>query len=147
MSESRHGWFYAAGWFFAMGSTVHIFDHLRRGQGSVTEELYWLGNVALVLQAVLVTLILTRHARAPFFAAPAGIVLAVGFFGAHWLPEWSALSDPVWQVGSLRWFSYAASSLEILGALAVAVTGLLMLKARPISARQPRPDQASPARS
>jgi hypothetical protein len=35
----------AAGWLFAVGTAVHTFDHLRRGQGSVTEQLYWVGNV------------------------------------------------------------------------------------------------------
>lgn len=28
------------GALFAVGSAVHTIDHLRRGQGSVTEELY-----------------------------------------------------------------------------------------------------------
>lgn len=118
----------AAGWLFAAGSAVHIVDHLRRGQGSVTEELYWLGNVALVVQVVVVTLVLTRHKRAPHAAAAAGFPLAVGFFAAHWLPSWSALSDPVWQVDSLRWFSYAASTAEIVGALAVGIAGVLVLR-------------------
>ena len=28
---------------FGVGSLIHIVDHLRRGQGSVTEALYWAG--------------------------------------------------------------------------------------------------------
>lgn len=120
----------AAGWVFALGSTVHILDHLRRGQGSVTDELHWVGTLALVLQAVVVTLVLTRHRLAPLVAVAAGFPLALGFFAAHWLPEWSALSDPAWQIDSWRWFSYIASTTEIVGALAIALAGLGVVRDR-----------------
>jgi hypothetical protein len=119
-----------AGYLFAVGSAVHLFDHLRRGQGSVTEELYWVGNLALVLQVAVITLILTRHRLAPLAAIAAGFPLALGFFAAHWLPEWSALSDPLWEIHSARWLSYIASSLEILGALAIGVTSLQIMRHR-----------------
>ena len=120
----------AAGWLFALGSAVHIVDHLRRGQGSVTDELQWVGTLALVLQAVVVTLLLTRHRLAPLLAVAAGFPLALGFFAAHWLPEWSALSDPAWQIDSWRWFSYVASTTEIVGALAITVAGLGVVRDR-----------------
>jgi len=112
----------AAGVLFAVGSAVHTIDHLRRGQGSVSDELLWAGNLALVVQAVVITLVLTRHRTAPLAAAAAGFPLALGFFAAHWLPEWSALSDPLTEIDS--WFSYVASTLEIAGALAIGITGL-----------------------
>ena len=115
-----------AGGVFALGSAVHTFDHLRRGQGSVTEELYWVGNLALVLQAVVITLVLTRHRWAPLAAVAAGFPLALGFTAAHWLPEWSVLSDPLSEIDS--WFSYVASTLEIAGALAVGVAGASVLR-------------------
>jgi hypothetical protein len=117
-----------AGYLFAVGSAVHMVDHLRRGQGSVTAELYWLGTFALAVQVAVITLVLTRHRVAPLAAAAAGFPLALGFFAAHWLPHWSGLSDPVWEIGS--WFSYVASSLEIIGALALGVTGLAIVRAR-----------------
>ncbi len=117
-----------AGCLFALGSAVHLFDHLRRGQDSVTEELYWTGNLALVVQVAVVTLIVTRHRTAPIAAAAAGFPLALGFTAAHWLPEWSALSDPLYDIDSP--FSYVASTLEIVGALAVGLAGLAILRAR-----------------
>jgi hypothetical protein len=120
----------AAGVLFAVGSAVHLVDHLRRGQGSVTDELFWAGNLALIAQVAVVTLILTRHRVAPLAAASAGFPLALGFFAAHWLPHWSALSDPVWQIDSWTWFSYLASTLEIVGALAVGVAGLAIVRSR-----------------
>src|SRR6186997_2408824 len=103
-----------AGVLFAAGSAVHMVDHLRRGQGSITDELYWAGNLATIVQVAVITLIFTRHRLAPL--------------AAHWLPEWSALSDPVWDVTSAPWLSYAASALEIAGALAIGVTGLAIVR-------------------
>ncbi len=125
MLERRFHW---AGWLFAVGSLIHIVDHLRRGQGSVGEGLYWLGNVGLVLQVATITLIFAGHRIAPLAAVAAGFPLAVGFAGVHWLPEWSGLSDPLWEIGSLRWLSYAASTTEIAGALAVGLTGVAILR-------------------
>ena len=117
-----------AGVLFAVGSGVHVLDHLRRGQGSVTEELYWAGNLALVVQVAVITLVLTRHRVAPLAAAVGGLSLGIGFLAAHWLPEWSALSDPVWEVSTWGWLSYVASTLEIVGAFAVGVTGLVIVR-------------------
>jgi hypothetical protein len=112
-----------AGYVFAFGSAIHLVDHLRRGQGSVTEALYWAGNSALIVQVSTITLILTRHRIAPLVAAAAGFPLALGFTAAHWLPHWSALSDSFVDRRASA-FSYVASLAEILGALAVGVTGV-----------------------
>ena len=117
-----------AGVLFAVGSAVHIVDHLRRGQGSITDELYWAGNLATIVQVTVITLIFTRHRLAPLAAAAAGFPLALGFLAAHWAPEWSPLSDPVWGIESLRGLSYVASSLEIIGALAVGLCGLAIVR-------------------
>lgn len=121
-----------AGALFAVGSTVHIIDHIRRGQSSVTESLFILGNIGLVVQVITITLILTRHRLAPVAAMAAGFPLAIGFAAAHWLPHWSAMSDPVWQIRSATWFSYLASTVEIGGALAVGICGLAIVRARGI---------------
>ena len=95
MTAMRDRRLVAAGWLFATGSAVHILDHLRRGQGSVSAELNWAGTLALVLQVVVVTLVLTRHRLAPLVAVAAGFSLAVGFFAAHWLPRRIAQSAPL----------------------------------------------------
>ena len=118
----------AAGVLFAVGSLVHLLDHLRRGQGSVTDTLYWAGNLALIVQVAVITLVVTRHRVAPLAAAAGGFPLALGFLAAHWLPEWSALSDPVWEIDSLPVLSYAASSMEVLGALVVGWCGLAIVR-------------------
>lgn len=114
---------FVAGIAFGAASALHIADHLRRGQGSVTEFLYLMGNIALVLQVVTVTLVVTRHRLAPMVAAAAGPSLAIGFAAAHWLPRWSDMSDPIWQVDSLRPLSFVASGAEIVTAVALGVAG------------------------
>jgi hypothetical protein len=113
---------------FGVGSAVHVVDHLRRGQGSVTDELNAAGIVALVFQVVIVTLAVTGHRVAPLWAAAAGLTLAVGFTTAHWLPEWSALSDPVWEVDSLPALTAAASLAEVAGAVAIGLAGLAIVR-------------------
>jgi len=113
---------------FGVGSAVHVVDHLRRGQGSTSDELLWAGNAALVLQVVIITLVATRHRLAPLWGAAAGLTLAVGFTNAHWLPDWSPLSDPVWQVDSLPVLTAVASAVEVAGALAVGLTGLAIVR-------------------
>jgi hypothetical protein len=127
-SRSEHR-LVAAGYLFMVGSAIHLIDHLRRGQGSVTEQLYWAGNMALVVQVVVVTLILTRHRFAPFAAAAAGFPLGVAFTAAHWLPHWSALSDSFIDNGASA-FSYFASVMEIAGAFAVGIAGLMVIRER-----------------
>ena len=118
-----------AGVAFAAGSAIHLIDHLRRGQGSVSDVLFAVGNVSLVVQVATISLVLTRHRLAPVAAVSAGFSLALGFTAAHWLPRWSSISDPVWEIKSLTWFSYLASIAEILGALALAFAGLAMIRA------------------
>jgi hypothetical protein len=128
MTEQSQRRLTAAGILFGVGSAVHLLDHLRRGQGSVSDELNWAGTLALVVQVTVVVLILTRHRLAPLVAAAAGFPLALGFFTAHWLPEWSALSDPVWEIESWTWLSYVASTVEIVGALAVGLAGVAAVR-------------------
>jgi hypothetical protein len=118
-----------AGYLFLFGSAIHLVDHLRRGQSSVTEQLYWAGNLGLVVQVAVITLILTRHKVAPLAAAAAGFPLAIGFAAAHWLPHWSSLSDSFVDT-RVSAFSYLASAMEIAGALAVAFAGLAIIRSR-----------------
>ena len=118
-----------AGYLFMVGSAIHLVDHLRRGQDSVTEQLYWAGNLALVVQVAVITLVLTRHKVAPLAAAAAGFPLALAFTAAHWLPHWSSLSDSFVDDGASA-FSYVASLTEIAGGFAVGLAGLAILRSR-----------------
>lgn len=86
--------------------------------------LYTVGNLSLIVQVATIRLVVTRHRLAPVAAASARFSSALGFTAAHWLPRWSSISDPVWEIKSLTWFSYTASISEVLGALAVASPAL-----------------------
>lgn len=133
MPDIHHRRLRRAGAVFAVGTAIHAVDHLRRGQGSISEVLYVLGNAALVLQIVTIVLVLTGHRLAPLLAVAAGFPLAIGFAAAHWLPHWSAMSDPVWKIESWRWFSYLASSAEIASALLLALVGLAVVRVRGVA--------------
>jgi hypothetical protein len=138
MDSSRERHLFLAGLAFAGGSAIHLIDHLRRGQGSVSDALFAVGNVTLVVQVATISLVLTRHRLAPIAAASAGFSLALGFTAAHWLPRWSSISDPVWQIKSLTWFSYVASMSEILAAIALGLAGVAVIRADNWRAVSPR---------
>lgn len=88
---------------------------------------------------------LTRHRWAPFVATAGGFGLAVGFAAAHWLPTWGELSDSFVDRPTAA-FSYLASSLEILGAVAVGACGLAvwLADARRSSSPAARPTAGRP---
>ena len=115
--------------FFAVGAVLHNYDHLRRGLGTLSGELRWVGRAGIVLTAVLIVMALVRHRLAPHAAAIGGVVLALGFIAAHWLPTWSVLSDSFVE-GGASLFSQIASLLEIVSALTFAATGYYVLRLR-----------------
>jgi hypothetical protein len=129
-----------AAWFFAVGAVLHNVDHVRRGTGIISAELLWVGRAGIVLSVVLIVTALARHRYAPHAAAFGGLVLAIGFIGAHWLPTWSVFSDSFVE-GDASVVSQAASMLEIVGALVLAATGFHALRMR-----RPARMAVSPAR-
>ncbi len=120
-------WLRMAGALFAIGTAVHIADHLRRGQGSVSDQINAAGTVGLVLQVVVITLIAVRDPRAPRVAT-LGFPLAIGFGVVHWIPGLGALGDPISELTEARGVTATASLLEIAGALIVGVAGLRALR-------------------
>jgi hypothetical protein len=128
--------------FFGVGALWHNLDHARRGTGTLSNELVWVGRAGIVLAAMLIVMALMRHRFAPHAAAVGGMVLALGFVGAHWLPTWSVFSDSFVE-GDAAFVSQAASMLEILGALVFAATGLYALRARRPAQRVLSPTSAA----
>jgi len=115
--------------FFLVGFAVHNADHIRRGASSVTPELFVAGNLAAVVSITAIVLVLRRHRLAAQVAVAAGFPLAIGFTAAHMLPTWSVLSDSFID-GHVSAFSWVASILEIVGALALGFAGLAVLRNR-----------------
>src|SRR5688572_30442206 len=89
----RDVWLVQAGYLFSVGTGSSLCEHWRRGRDSVRVRLCWAGDVGLVMQVAVITLIVSRHRVAPLAAVAAGIPVALGFTAAHWLPKWSSLSD------------------------------------------------------
>ncbi|MDP8955463.1 MAG: hypothetical protein M3N24_00665 [Actinomycetota bacterium] len=131
MAETRPGdrALQFAALFFAVGAVLHNYDHVRRGTDTISQELVWVGRAGIAITAVLIVAALLRLSFAPQAAAIGGLVLALGFIGAHWLPTWSVLSDSFVEGGAPA-FSQAASLLEIVGALVFAGTGYHAYKSR-----------------
>lgn len=114
---------------FAAGFAVHNADHLRRGLDVITEHVVWGGTVVAMTAAVVVTLIATRHPLAPFAAAAGGLAIALGVSATHLLPGWGVFSDPLpgGEVDALTW---AAVLAEVLGAAALGVVGLRIVRSQ-----------------
>lgn len=108
---------------FAAGFLVHNADHARRGIDIVTDHVIWAGTTVAMLAAVVLTLIATRHALAPFAAAVAGFSIAVGVSLSHLVPRWSAFSDPL-PGGEVDAFTWVAVLAEVGGALLLGLAGL-----------------------
>jgi len=116
---------------FAVALLVHGADHLRRGMDVVTPEVFWLGNVQLVLSLVTLVLVFRGHRWAPAFAVGVGFASAAGFSAAHLLPHWSAFSDSftgAHHASGVTAFSWIAATFEIAAGLGLGITGLWALR-------------------
>jgi len=121
--------------FFLFGFVVHNVDHARRTLDAVTDQVIWGGTLVGMVTAVTITLLVTRHRLGPLVAAGAGFYIAFGVAASHLLPQWSALSDPL-PGGDVDAFTWVAVLLEVAGALALGVAGLVAMRAhRSTSAR------------
>lgn len=114
---------------FAIGAILHNGDHFRRGVDTVTTQLFWLGNVGMVLTVAALAVVVARHRLAPLVAVSAGFPLALGFAAAHMLPEWSVFSDSFVD-NDVSLFSWIASVAEIVGALVFGGAGAVVLRRR-----------------
>lgn len=118
----------AAALVYLTGLALHTADHLRRGFDTVTEHVFWAGNVSTVLGLGAVAMILTRHHHAHEAAVAFGFPIALGVAAVHLLPQWStALSDSFIDQ-SMSWMSWTVVAIEIAGALATGIIGLRLLR-------------------
>src|SRR5947209_17474840 len=78
---------------YGVGLVTHTADHLRRGTGVLTREVFWAGMLSTTIGVVTIGLVFARHRLAPLLAAVAGLPFVAGVAAVHLLPHWSALSD------------------------------------------------------
>lgn len=120
---------YAAG-LYAVGLGLHTVDHVRRGLDVITSQVFWAGNASTLIGVTAVALVFAGHRLAPVAAVWAGIPIALGVASVHLLPKWSALSDSFPEPASVgvTGLSWTVVSIEIAGALAVGLVGLMILR-------------------
>ncbi len=116
-----------AAWVYIAGLVLHTGDHMRRGLGDTDEGVIWGGTLLLVLAAVALTLVFTRHALAPAAAVVVGGATAIGVSAAHLLPDWGPLSEELAaaDVDALTWLAVGS---EIVGGAVLALAGLAIVR-------------------
>jgi hypothetical protein len=125
-------WLRYAALLYALGLALHTADHLRRGIDVVTPQVLWAGNLSTLVGITTIVMVVVGYRLAPEFAAWTGIPVALGVAAVHLLPRWSALSDPFigarnTGVTALSWIVVA---IEIVGAVAMGVAGIAVLRSR-----------------
>ena len=137
MELGAERWLRYTGAVFLVALLVHASDHLRRGFDVVTDLVFWAGNFQLTMAVVAIVLVFTGNRWAPLLAVAVGFASAIGFTGAHLLPQWSAFSDPftgAHVAPNVTGFSWFAALFEIAADLAFGFAGLSVLRDRQRSA-------------
>lgn len=129
---------------FAVAVVIHNGDHVRRGADALATDVFVAGSLAVVPEVAVVVLALARHRLAPLAALAVGASLAPGYLLVHFLPARSWLSDSLTSATDVSPISWFAASFEVVAAVALAVTGLLVLRRRGglASAARPHAEQA-----
>ncbi len=148
MSTRTDAWLVGAAAFFTVAVLIHNSDHVRRGSGAVSTDVFWAGTASIALEIAVVVLACQRHRLAPLFATASGFGLAAGYLVVHFLPARSWLSDSFTSATGVSPLSWFAASLEMVAAITLGVAGLLALRERGglASAATPNPGQRSPSR-
>ncbi len=123
---------------FAAGFVFHNIDHLRRGIGVLTPEVFWGGVVLGVASLIAIALALAGHRLAPSIAVVVGLGGALAVAASHLLPHWSSFSD-AFPGGHADAISWAAVISEIVGALGLGAAGVLALRRPAIRHLSPAP--------
>jgi hypothetical protein len=109
---------------------LHNADHLRRGSDAIATDVFWIGNLAIALEVVLVVLVFQRHRLAVLAALSGGAGLAVGYLVVHFLPRRSWLSDSFAGAVDVSPLSWIAASVELLSAVTLAAAAWLVVAQR-----------------
>jgi hypothetical protein len=116
---------------YAIAWAIHTGDHIRRGTGEVTTEVFVAGLSAAILQLSAVAAVFLRSRWAPAMAVVVGFPDAIGIAAVHLLPHWSSFSDafPGAHGTGVTVFSWFAAIVEIVAALGFGVAGAYALQA------------------
>ena len=83
----------------------HGADHLRQGLGRLSFEVFAIASTGALLALLTLALVLREHRYAPHLAIYGGVNVALGLVASHFMPHWSAFSDPYQDAGvdALSW--------------------------------------------
>src|SRR5262245_37363130 len=101
---------------YAAAFLAHTADHVRRGLGVLTPEVFWLGTAGGVIAVVAIAMALVDLPLAPLLAVVHGFSQALGVAAVHLPPPWGPFSDSLHHGADI--VSWAAVLAEIAGALA-----------------------------
>jgi hypothetical protein len=129
LRSSRERFLMNAALLYGTGLVLHTADHIRRGLGVLTPEVFWLGGVSTIVGVVTIVLVFARHPRAPLIAAIMGFQVALGTSAVHLLPHWSSFSDalPGARGTGVTAFSFVVVNIEIVGAFLLGIAGANLL--------------------
>jgi CHASE2 domain-containing sensor protein len=115
---------------YAAGLLLHTADHFRRGVDATSAQVVWLGSLGIVLGVAVITMALLRHPKAPLIAVGFGFAKALGVSAVHLLPGWFGPFSDSFLGADVDVLSWAAVLVEIGGALALGISGLVALRPR-----------------
>ena len=107
---------------------AHFLDHVRQDR-ELPAEVQTVGITGYVATAILLYLIVRRHRLAPLYAAAFGISIVLGFTLVHFVPEWSAISDPYSGTEGVDGLAWVLAIVPALSGLALAATAARELRA------------------
>ena len=129
-------WLLLSSAIYVLGLVLHTADHVRRGVGVITGPVLGAGTVSTIAGIVIVWLIVARNRNAPMLAAVFGLTTAIGVLIVHVPPKWGWFSDPF--LGSratgVTAFSWFVVLLEVVGLLAMGISGIAVLRERSMEA-------------
>ena len=119
---------------FAIGFSVHAFDHARRGLASAPTRVIVIGTIQGILAVVAIWMVLRGRDGGPMAAVLVGFGSALLFTNGHLLPispdSYVSEAHP-----SVTWFSWVTAFSEIGTGIVFGVAGL---RARPTPTSKPR---------
>ena len=137
VNETRaYRWLLLSSAIYVLGLVLHTVDHVRRGVSVVTGPVLGAGAVSTIAGIVIVWLIVAHYRNAPMLAAVFGLTTAIGVLIVHVPPKWGWFSDPF--IGSratgVTAFSWSVVLLEVVGLLAMGISGIAVLRERSMQA-------------
>jgi hypothetical protein len=112
---------------FGLTILFHAADHIRRGIGPLTPEVFWGGAALALMNFAVIGVVLSRRPRAPLFCAFVGLWTAGVVSAAHIAPHWSSFSDP-YPDQSLDALAWTAMLSEVVAALVLAAVAIAALR-------------------